>query len=365
MASNTTDHTASRSVKNKRLTAVSRTTLRKSATASEFIAFKESHPIIRLIIPRAPSVPPPISPEWVLFDDAGDIYTANFNFANPIRAGVSPVATSVWNTGEASNVLYTGTSYILVNTLSKTIHRSTDLIVWTNVYTTTQTLYYITIDESGILYALDYAVPSNLYKSLDDGITWIIKNTLPTRCLGLISVNGIIATVATNSANVYISTNGGTTFAQTANCIYPTLKSALYTGSLYVMSGDGGIVTSSDLITWVSKSAGISSAKILYNSSTGLYVGYMQANLSKPRYSTDLINWTDATTSIQYDGTYGLNRLFSNTQGYYALYGIAGADAVGVSSDGITWAALTNHPVAGRHFIAAFPKLTESTRQHI
>ena len=114
--------------------------------------------------------------------------------------------------------------------------------------------------------------------------------------------------------------------------VSPATTSAIYTmyysNGLYLAGGFGGLLyTSTDTITWTSRTSGITSSIYSIFYGNGLYVYGAAAGI---RTSTDAITWTARTINNTTDIrgiTYG-NGLF--------VY-VDNGGGVGTSTDGITW----------------------------
>jgi hypothetical protein len=140
--------------------------------------------------------------------------------------------------------------------------------------------------------------------------------------------NGLFVS-AGNGGTIYTSTDGITWTSRTSGTA-SVIRSIDYGGGLYLYGGTGGVVGSStDAITWTVRTSGTASniQSVAYGGGIYLYTG-TGGVLST---STDTITWNARTS-----GTTSTNNTIIFLNSLY-LYG--GQNIIGTSTDGITWVA--------------------------
>jgi len=106
-----------------------------------------------------------------------------------------------------------------------------------------------------------------------------------------------------------------------------TMRTVRYLNNLYVVGGDAGfLATSTDAITWTSRTSGTSSIIYALAYGNGVYVYAGEGGVAAT--STDAITWTSRTTGTTSD----ITNLVYGTK-----FVAAGSEYTGTSTNGITW----------------------------
>jgi hypothetical protein len=180
----------------------------------------------------------------------------------------------------------------------------------------------------------------NQIMSSADGQAWTARTviqtstSLPTyNCVYYLNGNYLVFGNFNNAHSIASSSNG-TTWTASTTTFSASINAAAYGASVYVVVGASGLCYSStDLLTWTSRSAGATtftdivfaaSTFVAVNTGGGIY------------YSADGITWTLATGTgaTQFNRVIYANSLFlagANTGGLYT------------SPDGITWTSRTSN----------------------
>ena len=188
--------------------------------------------------------------------------------------------------------------------------------------------------------------------------TNLVQNTVATitQSQNSITFGSPIFVSVGAAGTVYTSTDGITWTSRTSGTA-SVLRTVTYGGGLYVCGGAGGVLASStDAITWTVRTSGTTSSIncIIYGSNLYVYAGQNGALAT----STDTITWTARTngssstiTALAY-----LNNLYTSTDAitwtarsypisastacfYYGnnLYYAGGGSTIATSTDAITW----------------------------
>ena len=146
--------------------------------------------------------------------------------------------------------------------------------------------------------------------------------------------------------NLYTSTNFNTWTTRTTTTT--PLRTVRYLNNLYVTAGDGGfLATSTDAITWTSRTSGTTSTinGLAYGNGVYVYAG----DGGVVATSTDAITWTSRTSNTTSEIT---NLIYGNK--FVAI----GSSYNGTSTNGITWStAATNNSFNSRNTLQYFGSL--------
>lgn len=332
-----------------------------------------------LRVARQITVPTQLSYSWLLFDDLNFLWTTDNQFTTPVYANLSLNLTSQqWTTlvGYQYECVYCGGFWLLFDQINKRILRgSDDLRTWTTVSGISLGTYYGTVTPSttsGKVYVMSYGF---LNISSDSGVTWTSKSIPeiltpdlmvhegrliltgvrgPSADLPLILVSSddgsswqtvfqgssgdnltsIVAIgstlYATSRLNVYQSTDNGTTWTAYSHPLY-VWADVKYTGAYYIASNhfDPPVATGP---VWSSSVMGPWTAATTTDGSTLGAVDFVKRSL---HYSGSSFMFRD----------HAANQLFK-------------------SVDGKSWSKIA-HPVAGRKFVAGYPRILDTTRNRL
>ena len=178
---------------------------------------------------------------------------------------------------------------------------------------------------------------SGVILTSSDAQTWVPRvSNIATNLTGVQYVNGnYIALGQGGAIGTRITTSSdGVTWTVASFVTTSSMFKVAYGASVYVLVGDSGFIrSSSDLVTWTSRSAGANNLNdLIFANSIFVAVGASNSVYS----STDGITWTLRTAT----GTW--NRIIYDN-GLFVIIGNGGA--IATSSDGITWTTRTSNVI--------------------
>lgn len=199
------------------------------------------------------------------------------------------------------------------------------------------------------------------------GASWTAGTAITNApALRAVAHRATAATVTTASVSTYVagsvggamfSSNDGTNWTTIAPITSNTLNGASYGGGSYKLVGDAGVVlTSSDAVTWNSRSSGTTSnLHAVAHNPSGVSVAVGAAGTII--YSGDGTTWSAASysgtapTSDLYAVTYSSVNVGTNTAGTWVAVGAGGTMVQ--SADGVTWKTVNTSITADLRGIAS------------
>jgi hypothetical protein len=197
----------------------------------------------------------------------------------------------------------------------------------------TTELGYLDGVTSSVQTQLDAKIAKSLTTTTGDIIYASAANT-PAR-LGIGSTDQVLKVTAGVPAWATPAATG-VTWTFKANTTMPNPTAVAYSGSIYVLVGPTGrLFTSTDLITWTSRTSGFGSSNIndveYYN---GLFVAVGNSGILTT--STDGITWTARTAGVSTNALHDVT--YQNSLWVAVGAGASGSTGgVTTSTDGITW----------------------------
>lgn len=266
------------------------------------------------------------------------MYTATFGASKFLSAGqLGAMQTSTdgvtWTT-QNSGTTTTITKVAYVNSLflfggQAVLKTSTDGVTWTArtmAAPTTATISSITYGAGVYLYAGN----AGAVATSTDAITWTARTFgLSSLIYNVIFANSMFVAVGQNGL-IRTSTDGTTWTARTSPTT-TTLTGLVYDGSLFQATGSNTRLTSTDGITWSKNFPGINDTDTIQAAiyTDKFVIGYFNGGLQT---STDALTWTTRTSNSPNN----INDFaWSGSLYVYA----AGIGLMGTSTDGITWTA--------------------------
>lgn len=178
-------------------------------------------------------------------------------------------------------------------------------------------------------------IPSIIYKSSDQGVTWTQK-VIPIPTIELLDVtygNGVFVAVGV-SGNIITSSDGGNTWTVVSSSTSNTLSAVKYCNNQFIaVGGNGTILISSTGSNWTSESSG-STATFLNVACSNSQIVVVGTGGSI-YYSSTGTSWSKATSVNSYDNfsvAYGNNHF---------VIGQSGSNVMLTSTGGINWTART------------------------
>jgi hypothetical protein len=238
------------------------------------------------------------------------------------------------------NTITFGASVYLYAGSSGNVATSTDAITWTaRTFGTVSTINAVTFGNS-IFVAVGVA---GALKTSTDGITWTVRTSNTTSALNSVVWDGALFHAV--GTNTHLTSTDGITWIKNFPGLNDTdsVQAAIYTDKFVIGYFNGGIQTSTDGITWTTRTSNSPNNIYDFAYSGSLYV--YAAGIGLMGTSTDGITWTarqTPTSSFNYSVTYG-NSLW---------VAINSAGNFMTSNDAITWTVQTplavNPPTAIR-----------------
>lgn len=174
------------------------------------------------------------------------------------------------------------------------------------------------------------------------GVNWTFKgNTTMPNATG-VAYSGSIYVVVGTTGRLYTSTDLITWTSRTSGFGSTTIQDVAYGNGLFVAVGNSGIITTStDGITWTARTAGVSTnalQNVTYQNSLWVAVGAGASGATGGvTTSTDGLTWTKRTTPASSSTTlYDVN--YAN--GYWLAVGSDSTVSGIYSTDAVTWTAL-------------------------
>lgn len=248
------------------------------------------------------------------------------------RVGLLNPGGSIWSsisTGSLTSlqsIAYGNSTYVTVG-FGGLILTSTDLNTWTQRTSGTTTSITSVIYGNSQFVA---AGQSGYLATSTDAITWTLQNSGYVSTINSITYGG--------GQYVYVGVSGGTVFTSTDAVSWKTrtpVGGALaYSGTKYVSLNTYGIpaslYTSTDFVDWDVQTLGTSTSTIIqcvaFGNSTYVYGGYSGILAS----STDAITWTSRTSGTS-------STILAITYGGSKFVYVGNAGSLATSTDGITW----------------------------
>lgn len=188
--------------------------------------------------------------------------------------------------------------------------------------------------DGSVVNQADYPTLYQRVGLLNEVGTNVVQYTVPTiaQIQNSITFGSSIFVSVGLAGTVYTSTDGITWTSRTSGTA-SSIRSIVYGPSLFVYAGGGGaLATSTDAITWTARTSGTTSSINVITYGGGIYVyGGTGGVLAT---STDAITWTARTSGT----TSSINAL-GYFNGLYLYCG--GMGALATSTDAITWTART------------------------
>ena len=209
------------------------------------------------------------------------------------------------------------------------IATSTDAVTWTSRTLTTPATTTITSVTFGAGVYMYGGSAGNVATSTD-GITWTARTFGSTSSIATIIFGNSLFVAVGNGGIIRTSTDGITWAAQTSGTT-STLKSVVWDGTRFLATGVNTKLTSTNAVTWTKIVPGLNDTDTVQAAiyTDKFVIGYFNGGLQT---STDALTWTTRTSNSPnniYDFAY------SGSLYTYA----AGIGLMGTSTDGITWTA--------------------------
>lgn len=302
-------------------------------------------------------------------DDLGSLYKTTSTFSNWEGAGLA-----------AFDYTYGNGKYVAV--VDNYIYSSTNFLTWTQVFTNVGDAASGSYQFYGVRYVNNVFLAGGrgiLYSSTD-AVTWtlrfrgvptnninagayfnnqfILANSQQFFCVSTDNVTYTMyaypASVTVQLASEYSDANevmfgatGGNTYLRSTNGTTWTSATVPFTttsaitkmnklqGTYFATGSTGQMQTSTDLVTWTSRSASFGASTINTTAfGAGVYVA--GGNGGRLTYSTDMTTWTATTSNF---GTSTIqNIVFANN----LFVAVGGGGRITSSTDGITWTGRTS-----------------------
>lgn len=219
--------------------------------------------------------------QWVMIDDVGNVFTSTNLTAWTRRQGIWPRLVSTTNVINRFRVL-NGKYYAI--TSAGEIYVSSDLNSWSRVGLHTASLTDITWNGTYF-----YACGTNGILRSSDGTTWVTVNSI-TRAWSMIVAgsSGRVVATAPLAQGSYYSDDNGANFSNTSIATGSSSRVYLLNGNFVILSASN-LYTSSDGVTFTQQADGTAQNfyQAAYVSGT-YYVPYTGGILT----SSDLVTWT-------------------------------------------------------------------------
>jgi hypothetical protein len=234
-------------------------------------------------------------------------------------------------TSTLNSVVFGGTTYV-AGGAAGALSTSTDGITWT-----TRTSGFGSTNINVVAFGASVFVAagdSGTLRSSTDGITWTARTTNfgTTNITGLLFGNAQY--VATGTAAVRGSTDGitWTSKATSTLTVAGTGPNAIiFDGTKWISgAGSGGgtsFATSTDLVTWTTRTGTVTNPQFAYTTGSYIAVGNPGSSSGVIQTSTDGLTWTTRLSGINPYGALYANSTFL----------VADSANVLTSTDGITW----------------------------
>jgi hypothetical protein len=224
----------------------------------------------------------------VTVDGYSDVVDVEFEIPVPLNYRIPTGLrwVSRWNpVGSMSEIEYGGSWYVGLSGANVT--RTQDGVNWSSA----QVAAGISLQElsygDGVWLAVDYN--NKVYRSIDNGASWIMAGTMPGAGRSLLKSGGVW--LGLNGTTIYRSVDNGTTWSSVATGATQNLYDMAAGGGVVVAVGLGGqIVSSTDGgINWVNRASETTSsiASIAYGNGRFLAVGSYNLILT----SFDGVTW--------------------------------------------------------------------------
>jgi hypothetical protein len=226
---------------------------------------------------------------------------------------------SRWNPGGGMSEIEDGGSWY-VGISGANVQRTQDGVNWSSV----QVSAGISLSElgygDGVWLAVDSA--NKVYRSIDNGASWITAGTMPGAGRSLLKSGGVW--LGLNGTTIYRSVDNGTTWSSVATGATQSLYDMAAGAGVIVAVGAGGEIVGStnEGITWGKRASGTTSyiASIAYGNGRFLAVGYSNLILT----SFDGVIWKSIPAVRSSSGLAFGNGMFLRDNG-------------DVSADGAVW----------------------------
>ena len=284
--------------------------------------------------------------------NSGQIYSINSANGKTVAVGANSLLvvstdnlswTSIATgfTGSIRDVNYSNSLWTIAGDNGQ-VYSSTDATTWTSRDPSfgTTTVYSSTVNAATYSNSIWTAVGYKTLVSSTDGVAWInIDNDLPTNAtFQAIKYANSTYVVGGDSAAIFKSTNRTTwTTISGLNLDGAQIYGIDNDGTQWVVATNSGTIrTSTDLITWVSRTSPVDSFKDLHYGN-GLWVaaGYKNSYYGVIT-STDAITWTTRNTNV--------TSYVWKVRSGGGVFVATGRDAqIRRSTDGTTWATVTSN----------------------
>lgn len=331
--------------------------------------------------PRTTFPPMEFSFDVLLFDNAGNYYSADGSLSVFTPLGTSPITSARWNYGFDTFLVYGATNrWFLRGNTSTNVLTSTNGTTWTTG-PTAGIGSFETITEASASY-LFMNTPAYVYTSRDGGVSYSTTfNTAPDQVNSaslLADSNTLTVILPVGYNRVALSTDFGTTFSlldifpsTTSKAGYSLLKrNGLYTTFMTQGAGGGTMYryTSSNGTTWTQTATNITGYGIgQTRSNSSILVGSTFLNTTMPLvWSEDSgLTWNPITgVLVGFNNASGSSGGTMNTLAYngtYFFYRTSTANGLAYSRNGKDWSYIT-HPTGAR-FLGVGVKYYDYTKQ--
>jgi hypothetical protein len=285
---------------------------------------------------------------YLIAGDGGFVgYSTSGNGYVTSNTGTTTNLRSITYNSKSSTYVAAGDNGIILTT--------TDFVSWnTRTSNTASTIYSLTYSATtGAVSPLATAVGAGGYFSQSaDGTYWSVPTTFSTSFAvtqNSLIYSGSLFVAAGASGGIVTSTDANTWVSRTSGTA-SAINSLVYGNSLYVYGGDGGVLaTSTDATTWTARTSGTTSnirALAYADGATNKYVFGDAAGTFKT--STDGITWTTRTTIATMNTVIGI--AYGNST-YVAISSTSGN--VITSTDGVTWTTTSTLSITAQSLIYA------------
>ena len=319
---------------------------------------------------------------WALVDTTGAVWTANAEFSVVRSVGVTVPKYTIAD--ETQRFQWIGTGWMVVTDAGRAVYRvSQDLTTWTYLPTlsTTTGEYYTKVvftTNPLILYFISTAV--GLYKSTDGGTTWTLRtggspilNTNHTD-LVVLSTGRLVLSHSSNptTAKIYTSDDDGVSWVLREEFVSggATFLDISRIGSRLFVGARQTMYTSTDNGTTWSALPSLVSTPSTYVTTLKQHVPTYVAVVTNPggaggpAWTPDPLT-TQLTLGTTTDGAqlrgwdyYSLQLRYNGTR--FSFTNINN-NRLYTSADGKVWSPVA-HPISGRQFWIAAPKVTDPTK---